>query len=257
MKITWFGTASILLESEGEKLLFDPFVQLAGGSNPNSLEDFPANTDICITHGHVDHLFFLPDLLAEQDITVYGTKAVMDTLEGWVEETGSLVQAEPGCSWHRGNMKITILKGQHTRFTARMVLRKLINPRLFRYFRNTLFLAWAHPQFPEKGETVAYQIDAEGKRILLLGSMALDKNTIYPTNVDLLILPFQGRENMAEAAMEIVDELKPRRILLDHFDDAFPPVSEDVDTRPFKRAIALKHPEIKVVKPRAGKPVAV
>ena len=41
----------------------------------------------------------LPDLLAEQDITVYGTKAVMDTLEGWVEETGSLVQAEPGCSW--------------------------------------------------------------------------------------------------------------------------------------------------------------
>ena len=65
MKITWFGTASILLESEGEKLLFDPFVQLAGGSNPNSLEDFPADTDICITHGHVDHLFFLPDLLAE------------------------------------------------------------------------------------------------------------------------------------------------------------------------------------------------
>ena len=102
MKITWFGTASILLESEGEKLLFDPFVHLAGGSNPNSLEDFPADTDICITHGHVDHLFFLPDLLAEQDITVYGTKAVMDTLEGWVEETGSLVQAEPGCSWHIG-----------------------------------------------------------------------------------------------------------------------------------------------------------
>jgi len=150
-----------------------------------------------------------------------------------------------------------MLKGQHTRFTARMVLRKLINPRLFRYFRNTLFLAWAHPKFPEKGETVAYQIDAEGKRILLLGSMALDKNTIYPTDVDLLILPFQGRENMAEAAMKIVDELKPRRILLDHFDDAFPPVSEDVDTRPFKRAIAMKHPEIKVVKPRAGKPVAV
>ena len=103
------------------------------GRRKAAVEDFPADTDICITHGHVDHLFFLPDLLAEQDITVYGTKAVMDTLEGWVEETGSLVQAEPGCSWHIGNMKITMLKGQHTRFTARMVLRKLINPRLFRY----------------------------------------------------------------------------------------------------------------------------
>ena len=40
MKITWYGTASILLESEGERLLFDPFVELAGASNPNSLEDF-------------------------------------------------------------------------------------------------------------------------------------------------------------------------------------------------------------------------
>ena len=52
MKITWYGTASILLESEGERLLFDPFVELAGASNPNSLEDFVQETDICITHGH-------------------------------------------------------------------------------------------------------------------------------------------------------------------------------------------------------------
>ena len=56
MKITWYGTASVLLEAEGEKLLFDPFVQLAGGSNPNTLEDFPSDADICITHGHVDHM---------------------------------------------------------------------------------------------------------------------------------------------------------------------------------------------------------
>ena len=111
MKITWFGTASILLESEGEKLLFDPFVQLAGGSNPNSLEDFPADTDICITHGHVDHLFSCRIFWRSRILPYMEQKAVMDTLEGWVEETGSLVQAKPGCSWHIGNMKITMLKG--------------------------------------------------------------------------------------------------------------------------------------------------
>lgn len=65
MKITWYGTASILLESEGERLLFDPFVELAGASNPNSLEDFVQETDICITHGHVDHLFFIPEILEQ------------------------------------------------------------------------------------------------------------------------------------------------------------------------------------------------
>ena len=116
---------------------------------------------------------------------------------------------------------------------------------------------WAHPRFPEKGETAAYQIEAEGKRILLLGSMELDPDTVYPENADLLILPYQGKENMAEAAMEIVERLKPARILLDHFDDAFPPVSEEVDTRPFKKAMDERHPEIKVVKPKAGKPVTL
>ena len=257
MKITWYGTASILLESEGERLLFDPFVELAGASNPNSLEDFVQETDICITHVHVDHLFFIPEILEQADATVFATRAVMNTLEGWVEDTGCLVEVEPGYSWRQGNMRITVLKGKHTSFCAKTVFRKLLNPRLLRYFRNALFLAWAHPRFPEKGETAAYQIEAEGKRILLLGSMELDPDTVYPENADLLILPYQGKENMAEAAMEIVERLKPARILLDHFDDAFPPVSEEVDTRPFKKAMDERHPEIKVVKPKAGKPVTL
>ena len=104
MKITWYGTASILLESEGERLLFDPFVELAGASNPNSLEDFVQETDICITHGHVDHLFFIPEILEQADATVFATRAVMNTLEGWVEDTGCLVEVEPGYSWRQGNM---------------------------------------------------------------------------------------------------------------------------------------------------------
>lgn len=257
MKITWYGTASILVESEGERLLFDPFVELAGGSNPNSLEDFVKETDICITHGHVDHLFFIPEILERADATVYGTRTVMNTLKGWLEDTGCLVEVKPGYSWRQGNMKITVLKGKHTDFCAKTIFRKLFSPRLFHYLRNAFFLAWAHPRFPEKGETAVYQIEAEGKCILLLGSMELDPDTIYPENADLLILPYQGKENMAAAAMEIVERLKPAHVLLDHFDDAFPPVSEEVDTRPFKKAMDDRHPEIRVVKPKAGKPVTL
>ena len=66
--ITWFGTASILIEACGQKLLFDPFVELNGGSNPNTLEDFEGVSDICVTHGHLDHLFFVPELVEGCDI---------------------------------------------------------------------------------------------------------------------------------------------------------------------------------------------
>ena len=49
----------------------------------------------------------------------------------------------------------------------------------------------------------------------------------------------------------------PERIILDHFDDAFPPVSESVDTRGFKKLMDREYPGIRVVKPTAGKTVEI
>ena len=73
--ITWFGTASILIEACGQKLLFDPFVELNGGSNPNTLEDFEGVGDICVTHGHLDHLFFVPEPVSYTHLDVYKRQA--------------------------------------------------------------------------------------------------------------------------------------------------------------------------------------
>ena len=85
--------------------------------------------------------------------------------------------------------------------------------------------------------------------------MALDEKTEYPQGTDLLILPYQGKRRPEKAACEIVEKLKPKRILLDHFDDAFPPVSREEDTRPFYRMLSSRFPQIQAVKPKAGKPV--
>ena len=109
--------------------------------------------------------------------------------------------------------------------------------------------------FRERKNTLVYVIRAEGKNILLLGSMALDEKTEYPQGTDLLILPYQGKRRPEKAACEIVEKLKPKRILLDHFDDAFPPASREEDTRPFYRMLSSRFPQIQAVKPKAGKPV--
>lgn len=63
MKITWLGTAAIRLEADGETVLFDPFVQLVGGENPNCLDDFLQDQTICVTHGHLDHMMDVPEFL--------------------------------------------------------------------------------------------------------------------------------------------------------------------------------------------------
>lgn len=253
--ITWLGTASILIEACGQKVLFDPFVELAGGRNPNTLEDFEGVSDICVTHGHVDHLFFIPELVEGQDATVHCPASAARTLEGFLEDNGNIVRTRPGESWRLGEMKLTAYRGKHVTFSPALIAKRLFSPQMLRRPKNLLFLAWAHPRFRERGETLVYEIEVQGRKILLLGSMALDEETEYPEGADLLILPYQGKSRPEEAACRIVERLMPKRILLDHFDDAFPPVSRQEDTRPLYRLLSGRFPQIQVVKPKAGRPV--
>ena len=64
-------------------------------------------------------------------------------------------------------------------------------------------------------------------------SMGMDETVDYPSAADLLILPFQGTGDPAKTVAPIVAALKPKRILLDHYDDAFPPLSSQVRTDDF------------------------
>ena len=104
MKITWLGTAAIRLEADGETVLFDPFVQLVGGENPNCLDDFLQDQTICVTHGHLDHLMEVPEFLdpeSDAEATVYCGEVAAETLSDMVENTSNVVKVgRTGC-WRR------------------------------------------------------------------------------------------------------------------------------------------------------------
>ena len=61
--------------------------------------------------------------------------------------------------------------------------------------------------------------------------------TVYPTGADLMVLPYQGTSDLLTPAAAVIDRLKPRAVLLDHWDDAFPPVSSAVDTSDIHSAL--------------------
>ena len=259
MQITWKGNASVLLEAAGSRILFDPFVQLLGGEHPNTLEDFLDEEIIFITHGHFDHLVFVPEILDQSEATVFCTALPAATLETLTDNTDRIAQIKPGLEIPfqktSGKLIIKAWQGQHVHFDRKLVASTIRPLHILRHIRNVPFLLWANLHFPEGGEILAYEISAEGKHILLLGSMGLKEDVAYPQNVDLLILPYQGTSRLTETALQIIERIRPRKIMLTHFDDAFPPMTKTVDTRPLRREMQQHYPERAVIKPTVDKPV--
>ncbi len=74
-----------------------------------------------------------------------------------------------------------------------------------------------------------------------MGSMGLDDSQAYPTGADLLILPYQGKSDPLPYAASLVERLMPKAILLDHYDDSFPPMTARVSTAAFERLMREKY----------------
>lgn len=257
MKITWFGCASLLIEYGKDRILIDPFLPLRGAENPAFLLDYVDEDSILITHGHLDHLASIPNILDHADATVYCSALPAATLEKKKVDSDRIAIIRPGNILHFGQIKVTVLPGKHIQYDSRLKRNTLLNPRMLRYLPNTLSLAARQLVYKEGNETLVYQIEAGGKKILVLGSMNLDENTEYPKYVDMLVLPYQGTSDLITPALSILEKIEPRTVLLDHFDDAFPPVSRHIDTRPLKKALTEHFPDLPVVKPTAGKPVTL
>jgi L-ascorbate metabolism protein UlaG (beta-lactamase superfamily) len=239
-----------MLEHDGTLLLFDPFITINNKLHKPSTDELASADAILVTHGHFDHIADIPAVLekANKQPVVYCTKIPAETLASRSITRERINIITPNDELRLGSFYIRVLKGKHIVFDKGLRFTKIISPRNIFYMGNLIYISGESKNLDEAAaETVAYDISVEDKRILLLGSLNLDDDTEYPTGVDLLILPLQGRSDIAKYAMTIIDRLQPKKILLDHFDDSFPPISSSVNPGPFIRLMEQKYPDVPVV----------
>ena len=148
-----------------------------------------------------------------------------------------IVPIAPGKTAGAAPFTVTAFQGRHCRFDLPIILKTVFRRRFFRHPAHLVRVVRELLRYPEKGEILMYEVSCGGKRIQILGSLGLDKNTDYPVGADVLILPFQGRSDLEARGLEIVRRLEPRSVLLDHYDDAFPPISDDIDTEHFIKTL--------------------
>ncbi|GAA4306893.1 metal-dependent hydrolase [Mucilaginibacter gynuensis] len=83
MKLTFYGHASVLIEIEGTKILFDPFI--SGNALAKDVEIAKIEADyIFISHGHGDHVGDLIEIAKKT-----GAKCVASAeIAGWLQSNG-------------------------------------------------------------------------------------------------------------------------------------------------------------------------
>lgn len=250
INLTWYGTATIMLEVNGEKLLFDPFFRMNKNLEKPPLETFVNVDYIFNTHPHFDHLRDVPEILKHTNAKLFGTPTAYLRLETQGVDVENKVDII--CPHDSINTKNTVIKTHRTFHvkndfgivfkTAMRIIGKF-------QFHKAIKILGEHHHYHMSGDIVAYQVDVEGKTILIFGSAGYDQRAKLPEKVDVLIWPFQGRTGMCKYSLPIIEKINPKMIILDHFDNAFPPITSTIKVEKFVNIMKEKHPNIKVVVP--------
>jgi L-ascorbate metabolism protein UlaG (beta-lactamase superfamily) len=210
MKVTYYGHATILLETEKAKLLFDPFItpnELAKGVDIDSIKpDY-----ILLTHGHVDHVADLFTIQTNSDAKVI----CIAEIQGWLNNND--VDKVHGMN----------IGGSHAFDFGRV---KMVNA----------IHSSSMPDGTYGGNPAGYVIYADGKTIYIAGDTALtyDMKLLADEKLDWAFLPIGDNYTMGtEDAVKAASFINCKNIIGVHF-DTFPPIRLDHEAAKSKFAAA-------------------
>lgn len=246
--ITWYGKASVRITAGSSRLLIDPFFPFPDSRIKVAENAYDDCSNILVSHGHFDHIDSISKFV-KSDTAVYCTDAPYKTLckKGVRKENLHLIQV--GSVFNIGDFQITAYKGKHIRLAVWNRLKTLFNRYAMQNWKGIVRKLLQIMSCLERNQTLCYLVEVYGKRILILGSLSLAEDTVYPSEPDLAFFPYQGSKELVGIASDIFKKLRPKAVLLTHFDDTFPPFSSEINTSEIEEYIKKR---AKVYKLRHG-----
>ena len=250
MRFKWYGTATLLFESGGTRLLFDPYCKHFAHSAPVPLEEARTADAIFITHAHLDH-FCDVDVFSEGVRPVYVSHTGMALARKNGLSAACMRPIAAGDAVQIGAFTVRAFSARHCKFDLLTVLRVLFSPRTWRHFYDAVCLLKRAKKFRiRRDDVLAFEISDNRNSALIFGSADLAPHTDYPKCADLLVFPYQGRTRPQKNLARILQVITPKRVAIDHFDDAFPPITYRVNTRRFVPTVKKYLPEAQTLEPQ-------
>jgi L-ascorbate metabolism protein UlaG (beta-lactamase superfamily) len=230
MQLRWLGTAGFELRSGRTAVLIDPYFTRNPRSTPvQNLRpaDFPDAQAIFITHGHFDHIYDVPAIVALTGAPVYASPLVCQSLAAKGVPWNKLRPRWGGETDEVGPFRFTAVPARHVTFDAHLVFSTLLHS-----LPHLADLSRLGPSHYPCGQVLGWFIEVEGKRLFDMGSACLpwDLNA----EVDVYMVPVQGRTDICSVAAGLVQRVRPSIVIPHHYDDFYPPLSRDVDLAPFE-----------------------
>lgn len=228
VRITYLGTNAYLLEARDAVVLVDPYfsrmsllraaLKLRTRAEPERVDRWlagvPRIDGVLVTHGHIDHLFDVPQILGERPRAILHASATSIHLAhsaGVPERQLHIVH--PGSVVQIGGATVRLLRATHDR-----VFGKVPFEGPAKHDPPTHVDDWIC------GEPLAFLIEIGGKRIYLAaGSVAGDRPDAGLGHIDLAIQGAASPDALA-AWPRTLARLQPARVLPSHMDDFFRPL---------------------------------
>lgn len=250
MRIKWYGTASLLIEGGNTRVLLDPYLRKYN----KKLSPCPVDVDsdaIFITHPHFDHFCDINAFLESGRKIYVSENGIMHARENGIP-TGDMLPLYADQEVTVGDITVRTYQSRHCKFDFATVLSVALNPLTYIHARKTLELLKTTKRFQIKDDIYALEISSEGKSILVLGSAGMAEGVEYPQNADLFVFPYQGRSRMHKYMIPYLKVFRPKAVMIDHFDNAFPPLTHTVNTKKFIPTVKKILPSVKAFVPAEG-----
>jgi L-ascorbate metabolism protein UlaG (beta-lactamase superfamily) len=251
--LTWLGAAGFHVKYRGEELLLDPFLSRPmGGSRPANVEaeHFARVSLILVSHGHFDHAMDAGRLARLSGARVFAPAKTCSRLSrGGLADT-RLFANERHARVEWNGVHIEVVPSRHIRCNPALVVRSLV--RIVRgRLATVMFRLWR--DYP-KGSDSEFLLDFAGYRVLHSGSGGGDWARLSRLHPNCLLLPYSDRLDLPDYYMEAVRTLVPDTIVLDHFEDFFPPLHVSYPIEEFGIRVKREFPHIRLISPTLGVP---
>ena len=201
-RLCWLGHACLLLESDGKRVLIDPFLT---GNPAATLTADQARADfILVSHGHGDHIGDTIALAKRTGATVIANYEIATWLEGQGVKNAHGMQHGGSFSFPFGRVKLTLA------------------------FHGSML-----PDGSYGGNPCGLLITtSDGKKIYDAADTGLfgDMKLIGEEGIDLACLPIGDNYTMGpDDALRAVTFLNPKKVVPIHF-DTFPVIAQDANS---------------------------